>query len=108
MTTGVDLISFERFRQQTSLGWTDKHDDQHKDRELSRAAACYALHDENMAVCEVCYGNVDDTNVSLEHAWPSNWDPKWDKRNKHDRIKRLVIAGALIAAEIDRCLRMEK
>jgi hypothetical protein len=26
----------------------------------------------------------------------------WDKRRKHDRRRKLVIAGALIAAEIDR------
>jgi hypothetical protein len=26
----------------------------------------------------------------------------WDKREKHSRIRRLEIAGALIAAEIDR------
>lgn len=35
--------------------------------------------------------------------WP--WDVAWDKRYKHDRLKQLAIAGALIAAEIDRLER---
>jgi hypothetical protein len=33
-------------------------------------------------------------------AWP--WSRNWDKRDKHSRTRRLEIAGALIAAEIDR------
>jgi len=31
--------------------------------------------------------------------------PAWDKRKKHNKLRRLVIAGALIAAEIDRLQR---
>jgi hypothetical protein len=38
--------------------------------------------------------------------WP--WDAQCDKRKTHDDIKRLVISGALIAAEIDRLKRKEK
>jgi hypothetical protein len=35
---------------------------------------------------------------------PESWAPEYDKRGKHDRLRRLEIAGALIAAEIDRII----
>ena len=38
--------------------------------------------------------------------WP--WDKSYNKRHKHNRIRQLEIAGALIAAEIDRLLRLKE
>ncbi len=36
--------------------------------------------------------------------WP--FEKELDKRLKHNRIKKLAIAGALVAAELDRLLRI--
>ena len=88
--TGVERIAAERNRQMVEEGWDAEHDEGHAEGSLSVAAACYA---------------VAGVRGARSPAWP--WDPKWDKRAKHNRIRRLEIAGALIAAEIDRLLRLE-
>jgi hypothetical protein len=92
---GAQRIVKERIRQKVSEGWTPEHDAGHMEGQLSVAAACYAIHGVR----------IDYTPVSVEmasggDAWP--WSLKWDKREKHERMRRLEIAGALIAAEIDR------
>jgi len=38
--------------------------------------------------------------------WP--WEKSWWKPTPNDRVKELVKAGALIAAEIDRLLEQNK
>lgn len=38
--------------------------------------------------------------------WP--WDKSWWKPTPDDRIRELIKAGALIAAEIDRLQRLNK
>jgi hypothetical protein len=103
---GVRLISEERIRQVEKEGWTKEHDETHSERSLVEAAICYAMPFEKME------GWVDTRNGSdrespwrkvyglINPSWP--WDEEWDKRKKHGRIKQLTIAGALIAAEIDR------
>ena len=100
MSKGIKLIAAERKRQIEQEGWTPKHDDQHTFGQLSVAAACYAV------AGVVRPGDSDWLRVvdpRGNDAWP--WMKKWDKRRKHVRIRRLVIAGALIAAEIDRLNR---
>jgi len=92
---GTELIADERMRQMLQEGWTLDHDDEHDYGELSIAAACYAVEGTDARVVEGICDPLD--------AWP--WNREWDKRKKHDRLRRLVIAGALIAAEIDRELR---
>lgn len=89
-------IAFERERQKTSEGWTEEHDDAHESGELGMAAACYAAS-ERILVNR--YPKPGD-------AWP--WPKEWDKRAKHDRRRQLVIAGALIVAEIERILRQDE
>lgn len=101
---GIQLIAEERKRQIEQEGWTTQHDDAHTDHELSTAAACYAVYDTGPDV--VLMGDVHDEHPAMEPAWP--WSFKWDKRRKHGRLRRLQIAGALIAAEIDRELRREE
>ncbi|HCT33652.1 MAG TPA: hypothetical protein DF966_10890, partial [Sulfitobacter sp.] len=49
-----------------------------------------------------------EDHVLFEDPWPSEWDDEWDKRDQLDRRRKLVIAGALIAAEIDRLDRASK
>lgn len=84
---GIDLISQERQRQIEQEGLTLEHDQQHENGELAIAAACYATK----------WTEVEDL---IE--WP--WAKEYDKREKHGIVRRLSIAGALIAAELDRIL----
>ena len=88
MATGAELIAEERQRQLDEEGWTPEGDAKYKDGELIRAALCYA----------------DSCSPFVKYVGPNTWpwDPAWDKRRQHSTKRRLVIAGALIAAEIDR------
>lgn len=89
--TGVYLIVAERARQVTAEGWTPEHDDEHRFGELAIAAAWYARLGTDAA--------IDDDG----EGWRSIAD--WIKPTPGDRIRELVKAGALIAAEIDRLKR---
>ena len=113
--SGAELIAFERKRQVEAEGWTPEHDDEHCNGEMALAAACYATPipiQAEMAVetpcgcrsVDECYHNwLGPSGREWKDPWP--WDEKWDKRGKHERLRQLVIAGALIAAEIDRLQR---
>jgi hypothetical protein len=92
---GILRIWNERIRQIQKEKWTAEHDDLHSRGQLAVAAVCYALPKDYRK----------DTELP-EHYWP--WDWKWWKPSPKDRIKELVKAGALIAAEIDRLIRLEK
>lgn len=95
---GSELIAAERLRQIKSERWSARHDDGHNNGELVRAAICYALPNEVRVYKTGAY-----VSVSLRHhLWP--WEPKWWKPDA-DRVRELVKAGALIAAEIDRLQR---
>lgn len=107
---GVTLIAQERKRQIEVEKWDLSHDADYSQGELIGAAGCYAAnalskHLEDyrhtnqspLAKFQVYY---NDKKVGWGDGWP--WDKKWDKRKKHDKLRSLVIAGALIAAEIDR------
>ena len=98
MKTGIELIAIERQRQIEGEGWTAKHDDQHETGEIALAAACYAIPVNRRGV-------FDSSRGLIEWLWP--WDAEWWKpaRSSRSRIKELVKAGALIAAEIDRLQR---
>jgi len=95
---GVALIRAERERQVSSEGWTPEHDDSHRQEELARAAACYAMPDAFLRHRKI-FGAYCETPVD----WP--WHDQWWKPTPDDRVKDLTKAGALIAAEIDRLLR---
>lgn len=105
--TGAELIAAERRRQVEEEGFTAEHDDQHDDQSLAWAAVCYAAP-ERVYLLED--GSPDEfTFIDL---WPPTWGPELDKRpigfvRNHERIRYLTKAGALIAAEIDRLLRLE-
>lgn len=85
---GVELIAAERERQKAVEGWTEAHDDEHRFGELAEAAVCYAMPDKLELPGDV---------------WP--FDQGWWKPTPKDRVRELVKAGALIAAEIDRLER---
>lgn len=92
MKTGIELITEERERQISQEGWTPEHDDKHDDNELGMAATSYILA-------------ADDRGANPEVLltyWP--WDQSYFKP-VCDPVRNLVIAGALLAAEIDRISR---
>jgi len=110
--SGAQLITDERQRQLNEEGWTVKRDTtEHPDGELALVAALYATPIKLFKI--MVHGDGD---VSIVDPWPwydtieitrysdgSTTQVKaWDKRNEHPRLRKLVIAGALIAAEIDR------
>lgn len=86
--TGVQLIVNERRRQIDEEHWSASHDANHYPSDaLADAAACYALARKRKDGDPVRY-------------WP--WDLRYWKPTANDRVRELVKAGALIAAEIDR------
>lgn len=119
MKSGVELIAEERRRQIEVEGWTPEHDDEHTNGELARAAICYArpspkggkrLKDEwpwDMSWWKPALPEMTEHFHGREQAGDpvgiSINDEAWRKAN----IRNLVKAGALIAAEIDRIMRME-
>lgn len=106
----LELIRDERLRQINEEGWSEKHDAAHTNDEIARAASCYASPEEifierNVEVDEDCTRGIVFVPKYFE-AWP--WDKEWDKRHLHDRKKQLIIAGALIVAELDRLDNVEE
>lgn len=91
---GVAFIEAERKRQVEDEGWTPEHDDTHTDGILAGAASLLAIE-----------------QTDGDFLWP-NYEHSWLKglHDKHEltpRIRQLAIAGALIAAEIDRLQRVK-
>lgn len=85
--TGASMISAERASQ--ALKWSAEHDADHQRGQLAIAAAQLAA-------------DGTDAEVTDPHGTLA-----WGLVSKHrsDRLKQLMVAGALIAAEIDRMLR---
>lgn len=92
--TGAGLLQAERARQRSEEGYSEEHDAEHA-QELSWAAWSYL--DRVAASAE---GTVD-LDAPPPPMWP--WEAE-DWKPGPTRIRMLVKAGALIAAEIDRLL----
>ncbi len=117
MTTNViGEIRSERKRQMSKEGWTLEHDDEHTACELAVAAACYTyprplvVHETHRVQLNSSRGSdpmcyfYDYADVEEAHdPWPFE---EWHKRESHPRRKQLVIAAALIVAEIERLDRL--
>ena len=99
MKNSIELIADERRRQKEEEGWTPEHDDQHDNSEMALAAACYAHPNPER---EDGHYYVDKRDITPKD-WP--WSDAAYKPVPHDRVRQLVKAGALIAAEIDRINR---
>lgn len=95
MTIGTALITGERGRQIEGEGWTAAHDDLHDGGQMAKAGAMYALPERFRSMCAL---------VNVPTDWP--WSPEWWKPTPSNRVRELVKAGALIAAEIDRLIRL--
>lgn len=103
----IDLIKAERERQVSSKGWTPEHDLEHERGELAKAGACYALAGPVGTAYGKPYLDGSRSTQVLKNGcllfWP--WTMEWWHPTPDDRLRELVKAGALIAAEIDRELR---
>ena len=104
-TDGVELIRQERRRHLEYKKWSVSHDDEHTSEELAWAAVCHAAPCEIARVTRRKTQADNSVEVTYSNPWP--WRRDEDKRDKHNRLKQLIIAGALCAAEIDRLLRAE-
>jgi hypothetical protein len=105
--TGAELIATERERQIEELGYTAEHDSSHDDADLAFAAAVYAaptniylLRVQEHASIHPDHG--DGGRVEWVEPWPVAWERRKRATELEGRIRELVKAGALIAAEIDR------
>src|SRR5512137_1730113 len=83
----LHAIREERDRQEAEEGFDEKHDDLHQNRELAQAAACYAVH-------------------PRPSMWP--WAVDILKVDAKTYEQRLITAGALIVAELERLKRAEE
>lgn len=86
--TVLKSIGIERMRQINSEGYSKEHDDEHTDGSIANAAAHYICADENI------------------NLW--TWDKNFDKKEKHDRDKQLLIGATMAVAEIERRNRLDK
>ena len=102
--SGIELIARERERQIRDRGFTEKHDSSpgHLDGELARYACYYA-----MPGCVEIKDNGFSFTIDPGFFFPEFWSYELAKRKGKSRIEQLTVAGALIAAEIDRLLRLE-
>lgn len=96
--TAVTDVTAERMRQISEEGWTPDHDDSHDLGELGLAAALYALPYEAEVAGEKLLEQDDFIRLDIVLTNACNWNLKPDG----DRRRRMVKAGALILAEIER------
>ena len=99
---GINQIKQEREEQITKHGRTVEYDVEHNgNRELSRFAG--------MLITKEPFLNAGISDLLLEKLSPENWDMDIKvKMFRKSYTERLVIAGALIAAELDRLNYIEK
>lgn len=111
MKTGIELIADERKEQIEKHGWTLEHDiKEHEGCDLSYNAAV-------LASPEILFYKEDFANSisfkvanayegwklpELAYKKDSNVRVGNENLSKEKRIKQLIVAGALLAAEIDR------
>ena len=89
--TGAHLIAAERQRQIDVEGYQPEHDDHHASGELLNAAHSYLV------------APFYRDHAAPPWSWP--WPDQYWKPIPDHRVRELVKAGALIAAEIDRLQR---
>ena len=93
----------ERLRQITDENWSLEHDDDHASGQLASMASSYAL----LAAADACGPDSQWGPILRSRAFANNpFDEEWLKT--HPQRRKLVIAGALIIAEIERLDRKAK
>lgn len=102
----IDEIAVERQRQINKEGWSIAHDDEHGDGSMADAAACYAATT-RVFKAEEFAGVGYRPYTSYSDLWPKSWADHWFKPRK-SRRRKLIIAAALLVAEIERLDRIEQ
>lgn len=92
--TGAEMIAAERKRQVEVEGYTPERDADIPE-EMALAASIYAA--------PAARRTYTSWSRTVPAKWP--WPDEYWKPTPDDRVRELVKAGALIAAEIDRLLR---
>ncbi len=87
MKTGIELIAEERQEQIGKHKWDEEHDSEHREGQLAIAASFAINPVESPSLLDVGYGG---------------WEEFEEKICNKSYKDRLIIAGALLAAEIDR------
>lgn len=100
MKTGIELITEERQKQIDKHGFTAEHHflntEKWYDDNQMQMAAIYLLNPLTIA-------------EEFKKHIPLNWDREWfTNLNSRDEKERIIIAGALIAAELDRLNYIEQ
>lgn len=93
MKTGIELIAIERQEQVERHGYTVDQDAGYVNNELISGAKAY-----------LCAHKHEEGWSTFPAAWPFGMT---SFKPSEDKIKNLVKAGAMIAAEIDRLNRSE-
>jgi len=122
--SGIERIAAERQRQIDEEGYTAEHDATHEFGELAMAGALLAAPRPLFMVRQSRESETGHAMMETVDPWPwktrgdrgggrddtQNWNvtlPAFDLRH-HPRLRRLEMAGALIAAEIDRLLAIDE
>jgi hypothetical protein len=112
--SGAGLIAAERAKQIAVEGYTAAHDDEHTDGEIGMAAACFAAPEQIYVRANGRRGTTYSDpwpwgyvvrGRSIDDADGFRLHTTAERKEGKDRLRQLVIAGALIAAEIDRIQR---
>jgi hypothetical protein len=107
MSRGMEDVLDERTRQVFEEGWTQEHDDGHTDRSLAAAGATYAYLAAQTDEYAKHWSEMGWAGCSVvsKFLWPRGWNLDYLKVKVARRM--LVIAAALLIAEIDRIDRLE-
>lgn len=99
MSNVIEQIARERMKQ-VAKGFDVDHDDHHRCGQLAMAACCYAT-------TQPIFTKRDYRDGSVYFCDPWPWGAGDDKRGPHSSRQRLIIAAALLVAEIERLDRAE-
>lgn len=94
---GASRITAERARQVAQEGWSAGHDDRHGGWVLPAAARAYLEASD--------YADATGLELAEPTCWPwasASWKPSGDP------LRNLAKAGALVAAEMDRLIRLQE
>lgn len=99
----LDEIKHERRKQVEK--YSAENDDAYENGQLAESAARFILHETKWALCEK--GKAIRDSHKLDAQWQESWLDRFGS-NKPTERQRLIIAAALIVAEIARLDRKEE
>ncbi len=109
MKTGIELIATERQEQIEKHGFVNEHDLKHSNQDLSYNAAILASPNVSYFQMKDLANQIIFQKGTLSPRWKLPQLATYGNAiidnitlSKKERIKQLTVAGALIAAEIDR------